>query len=267
LPEQTPLSTGYQFLDGKGALAIWGLVIFTPALLLRLLLSDSQSLTMDELFDLETARSGWYGIIRAENRFPPLYHWTLLGWWQWAGSDTTGRIFSALCGTALVAVIGLLGREIGGRATGWWSSLLCAISPFALWYSLESRVYSLYLLLAALTLWQLSLAVRHGQLRHWIGLVVTSLAGVYTHYYFALLLGISFLVFCWLKRTEWPALRTGLIVFALLSLLCLPDLWFLRDDLDQRWGYARTSRFSLTALGYTFFSFFSGYSLGPSLRE
>jgi hypothetical protein len=47
----------------------------------------------------------------------------------------------------------------------------------------------------------------------------------------------------------------------------LPSLWLLKNDLDQPWGYARTSEFSLAALGYTYFSYLSGYTLGPSLRE
>jgi len=237
------------------------------ALLLRLVLVNSQSLTMDEAYDLETARSGWRGILAANNRFPPLYHCLLQLWWLIAPWDETGRIFSAVCGTLLVGVVGQLGQTIGGRTTRLWAALLCAVSPYTLWYSLETRVYSLYLLLAAVSLWQFTVALQYNRPSNWLGYSLASLAGVYTHYYFGLLIASSGILLLWEKRNDWPELRFGLQVYFALGILCLPVLWFLQQDLDQPWGFARTSHFSLGALGYTFFSFFSGYSLGPSLRE
>lgn len=222
---------------------------------------------MDEAYDLLTVRSGWQGILDAENRFPPLYHFLLRGWLLLAPFDETGRVFSCLCGTALVAIVGLLGREIDDELTGFWAAALCSISPFAVWYSLEARVYSLYLLLAALSLWQFVVALRTDKLRNWFAFSVFSLTGVYTHYYFGILLIITGLHFLALKLTLKRSLKRGLWAFAMIAFFCLPAVGLLRQDLDQPWGYARRSSFSLPALGYSFFSYFSGYSLGPSLRE
>jgi hypothetical protein len=41
----------------------------------------------------------------------------------------------------------------------------------------------------------------------------------------------------------------------------------LKKDLDHPWGFAQKSKFSVSALGYTYFSYVTGYALGPSLRE
>ena len=81
----------------------WALLaILAIAALLRLAQLNVQSLSMDEVKDLATARGGWATIQNAENRFPPLYHTLLWGWLQVVPVDLEGRGFSALCGVLTV---------------------------------------------------------------------------------------------------------------------------------------------------------------------
>ncbi|MEE9312661.1 MAG: glycosyltransferase family 39 protein, partial [Planctomycetota bacterium] len=171
------------------------------------------------------------------------------------------------CGTLLVGVVGLWGQSVGGRKTGFWAAGICAVSPLALWYSTDTRVYSLYLLLAAISLWQFTRALQSNSSMHWFWFSLSSLAGVYTHYYFGLLIAISGLILLATKFGEKRIFHRGLTSFFFIALFCLPDFLFLKEDLGQAWGYSRTSEFSLAAFAFTFFSFFSGYSLGPSLRD
>ena len=129
------------------------LAILVLAAMLRVGLADAQSVSMDEVWDIQTARQGWRAILDGDNRFPPLYHVLLWSWWQVFPGDVTGRLLSVVFGSLLVGVVGLLGRAVGGRATGWWSAIACALSPLANWYAVESRPYGLYLLLAAIAIW------------------------------------------------------------------------------------------------------------------
>jgi hypothetical protein len=69
------------------------------------------------------------------------------------------------------------------------------------------------------------------------------------------------------SRPPRPQLVTGLAAFTVIGLGCLPALLLLRGDLDQPWGYARTSEFSSAGLAYTYYSYLSGYALGPSVRD
>lgn len=264
-------TTDPEFGDGwfsaKGVWLFSAVAIAMLAGALRYEMVDQQSLSMDEYWDLTTARGGWQSILAAEDRFPPLYHSFLNLWITVFPHDSSGRGLSALCGILTVGVVGLFGDAIGGRTTGITAALLSAISPFAMWYSLETRVYALYLLLAAVAMWQWWLALETDQTRHWLSFIAASLLGIYTHYYFALLIALLCLAafpICWKGRAS---LARAIRFFALLGVGSLPCLWFLLEDLDQPWGHAQSTTFSVAALGYTYFSFFSGYSLGPSLGE
>jgi hypothetical protein len=240
--------------------------ILIVAAALRLAQLNTQSLSMDEMKDLATARGGWASIQAAENRFPPLYHALLWGWLRAVPVDADGRGLSTLCGVLAVAAVGQLGRVVGGDKTALWAAGAAALAPLGVWYSVESRVYSLYFLLGAAALWQFTAALEDGRRKHWIGFAIVSLAGVYTHYYFGLLIalaGITFLA-SWPRR---PQLTTGLAAFTVIGLGCVPALVLLQGDLDQPWGYARTSEFSSAGLAYTYFSYLSGYALGPSGRD
>ena len=240
--------------------------VLALAAVVRLLQLNAQSLTSDEVKDLSMARGGVVQLQSSEDRFPPLYHVLLGAWLKLVPWDSTGRGFSALCGVLTVAAMAGLGSQLGGRRTGLWAAGLTAVAPLAVWYSVESRAYALYMLLATVSLWQFAAAMRDDRPRQWAGFAAASIAGAYTHYYFGLLIALAGLT--WLAgRRRGAPLRHGLATFVVIAIATAPSLWLLKHDLDQPWGYARTSRASLPGLGYTYFSYLSGYTLGPSLRE
>jgi len=245
----------------------WGIAaILVVASVVRFTQLNAQSLTSDEVKDLGMARGGIVALAESEDRFPPLYHALLGVWLRVIPWDVTGRGFSAVCGVLTVAAIAGLADILGGRKAAIWAGGIAALAPLALWYSVEARAYGLYMLLATIALWQFTAAMKFGEMRHWAAFAVASIAGAYTHYYFGLLIALT--GFVWLgSLPRGERLRRGLTTFALIAAGTAPSLWLLKNDLDQPWGYARTSRFSIPALGYTYFSYLSGYTLGPSLRE
>lgn len=245
----------------------WGIVaILLIAAVVRFSQLNVQSLTSDEVKDLAMARGGVAALAESEDRFPPLYHALLGAWLRLVPWDATGRGFSAVCGVLTIAAIAGLGGVLGGVRAALWAGGLAAVAPLAVWYSVEARAYGLYMLAASVAIWQFTAAMRFDALRHWIAFAAAGIVGAYVHYYFGLLIALAGLT--WLStRPRGQRLRRGLATFAAIAVATAPSLGLLKKDLDQPWGYAQTSRFSTPALGYTYFSYLSGYTLGPSLRE
>jgi hypothetical protein len=240
--------------------------VLAVAAIIRLAQLNAQSLTMDEVKDLAMARGSYAELQASEDRFPPLYHTLLHGWLMVVHWDETGRGFSALCGVLTVVAIAGLARTLAGPAAGLWAAGLAAAAPFEVWYSVEARAYGLYLLLGAAALWQFAVAIKDNRPAHWAAFAAACIAGAYTHYYFGLLIALTGLTFLGSKPKQKTLLR-GLTTYAIIAAATAPSLWMLRGDLDQPWGYARTSAFTMPGLAYTYFSYLSGYTLGPSLRD
>ncbi|MEZ4517403.1 MAG: glycosyltransferase family 39 protein [Chloroflexota bacterium] len=61
---------------------------------------------------------------------PPLHYLTLGGWMRLVGeSEFALRYLSALTGTLLLSVLGVLGRRMAGRKAGLLAAGLAALSP------------------------------------------------------------------------------------------------------------------------------------------
>jgi mannosyltransferase len=111
------------------------------------------------------------------------YFATLHLWTRLTGESPWGlRSFSAMCGTVLVAVMGLVGARLLGRGAGLVAAALTAVSPIAVYYGQEARVYSLWLVSMAATIGVLHHAGIGGRRRWWAAFVVLALLDVLLHY-------------------------------------------------------------------------------------
>ena len=91
---------------------------------------------------------------------------------------------------------------------------------------------------------------------------------MYVHYYFIVVALVGGLLILHERRSR-QALGRATTAHSLMALLCLPLFWLIQSDLNLQAGpeYFSQPRFSLPALGYTYVSMVTGYTLGPSLRE
>ena len=122
---------------------------------------------------------------------PPLYYVLLHLWTRAFGHSTFAvRALSAIPGILSLPVILRLGRRIGGDAVGIAAVVLLAVSPFAVRYSVEARMYSLLLLLGLLGAHAVLSAHRHRSVRSVVGVALVSAAMLYTHYYAVFILGV-----------------------------------------------------------------------------
>ena len=116
---------------------------------------------------------------------PPLYYLLLYGWTLLFGtSDVALRLFSTTWSLACLPLLVGVARRTGGRDSVLPACILFALSPLAVYYSTEGRMYSLLWFCVLVLAWS-SLVLREGggiaQRVLWIA---TSAAGFLTHYFF-----------------------------------------------------------------------------------
>jgi mannosyltransferase len=164
----------------------------------------------------------------ASDIHPPGYY-LLLHYWRaiFGHSEFALRALSAVAGLALVLFTYLLGRQLFGKATGLMAAFLGAISPFAIYYSQEARMYALLAALAAastyllLRILNLQSLVSSKRTVTFVAYVLIAAAGLYTQYAFPFILLVHNLVFAvwWLAvargsvaRWHWLAVWIGVQV-------------------------------------------------------
>jgi hypothetical protein len=136
--------------------------------------------------------------VRLSDTSPPLYY-ILLNWWTRAfgTGDAALRLFSVWWAVLSLPLLWCLGRELGGSKAAWSAALLFCFSPLAIYYSTDGRMYSLLWFLATALAWlTLHLAGDRRPESRQVLWVLVSVAGLYTHYFFA---------FVWLACAAWLA--------------------------------------------------------------
>ncbi|MCS7062070.1 MAG: glycosyltransferase family 39 protein, partial [Anaerolineae bacterium] len=170
-------------------------VVLITAFALRMYQLGTQSFWYDEGNSARIAERSVQLIIEgaAGDIHPPLYYIALHGWRALFGeSEAALRSLSAICSTALALVAGLSGRMLFGARAGLLAAALVALSPFAVYYGQEARMYALlaleaavstHALLVVLNLPSQPLDSRSPSRTFPLGLfVLATAAGLYTHY-------------------------------------------------------------------------------------
>jgi mannosyltransferase len=159
---------------------------------------------------------------------PPLYYVLLHGWMALFGSgDATVRALSGLFAVATLPLAWLVGRRRGGLRLAWLFTAVMAMSPYALRYATETRMYAL-LMVAVLVLYLLlDDIVRRGK-TGWgrlLGLAVLSGVMLLTHYWSIWLLGGVELLLAWTwwrRPDQRPVLVRAFVAVAAGGLLFVP---------------------------------------------
>lgn len=229
---------------------IWGALIVGAAAL-RFYEIGASSLWNDEGTTWALVQRPVAEIVRsaAADIHPPLFYLLLHLWAQLLGASAESlRAFSALCGTALVAVTGGIAATMAGRnASRAWLPLMAALwvalNPFQVYYSQEARMYMLLALEAGLLLWIVLAMMRAEEKRPasrqwflWTAYVLVATAGMWTHYSFPIVVAAALTAYTldWVLRRCRDVARWGQILrFAFLNGLVviafapwLPTAWW-----------------------------------------
>ena len=234
---------------GNGATRSWPAVgsvdlilvlIVVLAAVLRFWHIGEQSLWYDEFITSEHLSKRFAqmlieGIPQVEGT-PPLS--LLLGWF-WirilGDGDAILRSLSAVEGIATVPVVYALARELRlSRRIARVAALLIAVNPMLVWYSQEARVYSLFVLLGALSLFCCVRARNDDRTRNFVLWGLASAAALCTHY-FAVLLVLPEAVWLALTyRTQLRKVARGCIPLAVVAIPLLV-LALVQAGKNQAW--------------------------------
>lgn len=223
--------------------ALLGLAAF-----LRFFRLDGQSLWYDEGVSAGMLQRDLPAIIRAAagDIHPPLYYIVLHLWGQVFGSSEVAlRSLSAVAGTATVGVTYLLACHLFGRRPATLAALMLAVSPLAIHYSQEARMYMLVALFGTTTAYfyarltglgptepKASIGPWDQGRRLWLASILpvalSTAATLYTQYFGALVLAalnVHFLLNLKNLRAVAPAWLAAQAMAALLYLPWLPVLY------------------------------------------
>ena len=193
----------------------------------------SRSVWLDEAISVAQARLPFgrmFHQLMTDDLHPPL--WGALLWLDvrlLGDGPMAIRVPSIVAGTACVPLLYLLGRELYDRRAGLVAALIMAVTPLAVWYSGEARMYALYLFWSILALLGQARVLRRGGRGGWVLFVVGSAGMFYTHYFAVLQLCAQHLIFAVaVARGRLgggrirPLRRPWLLSMAATALLCLP---------------------------------------------
>ncbi len=128
------------------------ILVLLLAAALRFFHLDAQSFWSDEGNSAAMVGRAALDIVRRSGNdiSPPLYYLLLAGWGRLVGtSEFALRALSVGWSLVTVALTAALGHRVGGRRVALFAALLAALSPFALHYAQEARMYAMVTTLAA----------------------------------------------------------------------------------------------------------------------
>ena len=166
------------------ALVMFLTIIFLGSVL-RFYCLGCKSLWYDEIVSIK--RSEEYSITELtqmfRRRLPPLYDIVLRLFLYLGNNEFVGRLPSVIFGLLSITLVYKIGTLFFGRREGLISAFLLSISTMHIQYSQEARMYSLAMFLSLLSLYFFYKALKEGNIILLIGSVVSTLLGIFTHYY------------------------------------------------------------------------------------
>jgi uncharacterized membrane protein len=114
---------------------------------------------------------------------PPLYYWLAKSWASLADySPFAIRSFSLFMGLLIIISVYWIGRKMFDERAGLLAALITAISPFAIQYSQEARMYALFGFLMIWATWFFYRALKFDHWKDWIGWGIFGGLAYLTHY-------------------------------------------------------------------------------------
>jgi mannosyltransferase len=179
--------------EGRGALQggrrplaerLAPLLLCLVALALRLWGLGDKPLWTDEAFTWFDYRHSLAEILGARlNVHPPLFGVLMWAWMPLAGeTEFSLRLPSALLSVVAVPALWRLGLRLGGPPTALLAAACMTVTPVALAYGREARMYGIVMSQSALALLVADRLAAHPTRQRWLALATTCAAAILTHY-------------------------------------------------------------------------------------
>jgi len=205
------------------------LLILATGALLRFYGLSAESFWFDEAYSVWVARHSisWHIALSVQRIFPPLYYLLLHFWLLLGSTEFIVRLLSVIIGLGSVVAIYALAKQLFDARVGLLSALLLAISPLHIWYSQEARMYILVAALGLCSAHFMLLALREGQLWHWLAYVLSTALAMNTHYFAIFLAPFQnvYMLYLLLQRRarrgvwkHWLLSQTAIVLLSVIGL-------------------------------------------------
>jgi hypothetical protein len=202
-------------------------------------------LWLDEALTVDIARLPIGDIASAlrQDGHPPLYYYLLHEWMLLFGQgDTAVRALSGIFGVATLPLGWYAGRRAGGPRVGWAFVVLLSLSPFAIRYSTETRMYSLVMVLVLAGYLLVRNALERPTAARFIGIAFVTGALLLSHYWAMWLIAATVGVLAW-RAWRSPAERgitarvlIAVIVGGVFMLPWLPSMLYQSAHTGTPWA-------------------------------
>lgn len=156
---------------------------------------------------------------------PPLYYAVLHFWMQLFGEGTIAvRALAGVCSVACLPLAWRVGERVGGRTVATSFLVLLALSPFAVQYATEARMYSMAMLLVLAGGLAIANLLERPSRGLCVAVALVTGALLLTHYYALYTVAAVGLVLAWhaWRGEERAGARRALLSMVAGSLLFLP---------------------------------------------
>jgi hypothetical protein len=223
------------------------------------------SLWLDEALSVNIASAPLGQLVEhlKHDGHPPFYYVLLHGWIGIFGSgDISVRGLSGFFGLLTLPLVWMVGKRKGGPTLGWIAVAVVAISPFAVRYSDEARMYSLVIFLVVIGWLLIDDVIDRGKatLPRFVGIAIVGSLLLSTHYWSLWLLvavGLTSLWKIWKApdrsaRRPWIGLVLAIGVAGVSFVPWLPTMLYQSAHTGTPWAKASrpTAALALTLVDY-----------------
>jgi len=238
----------------KRKAALEGNAVFYTFLLLYtgvvIYLCSRLNVWVDETYTLNTTSRNLKEVISQAYNFegqPPVY-FVLLSFWRYISSDVFfARLFSVGCVGIAAGVFYRLVKGVAVNISSKWMTVIFLLNPFTVWAALEIRLYAFALMLSVIALYYFFLYYNENKKKYLYFFIVTCLIGVYTQYFFTVL--IASLAISVLVCKGWKSCFSFCLYLLPVALLFLPNLLFLPEQIrmaqTEKIEYSLSEKFTL----------------------
>lgn len=195
---------------GRWAWPIGALVVGAVVAGVVLRFVTRSPLWLDEALSVNIARLplGEIGGALRHDGHPPLYYVLLHGWMTLFGEgDVAVRAFSGVWALALLPLVWVAGRRMGGTRVATYAVAVVALLPFAVRYGTEARMYAMVSVLALVGWLLVYDALRQPRPLRLVGVAAVTGMLLWSHYWAFYLLATAGV---WLLLRLWRERRAGL---------------------------------------------------------
>src|SRR5262245_55970019 len=149
---------------------------------------------LDEALSTNISRLplGDIGTALLRDGHPPLYYWLLHGWMDVFGTSNPAiRALSGVFAVAMLPFAWWAGTRVGGRLVGAWTLFIAALSPYAIHYATEARMYSLVMLLVLAGVVAVYTSLERPRALPLIGVAFVAGALLWAHYWSMYLVAVT----------------------------------------------------------------------------